>query len=173
MDEHDILTVPQGSFDLRRLHDGGDSPLRAWDAADEYVLTHLADTHLSTRGIAIVNDGHGALTVALADREPFSISDSYVSRLATIANLRRNGVDPDLVEMTASVEQLFDRDEISIAIIKVPKSLGLLDHQLRQLRSRLGTDAVVIGAGMTRHIHSSTIESFESAIGPTTHVAGP
>ncbi len=32
------LTVPQGSFTLRRFSADQYTPLRAWDAADEYLL---------------------------------------------------------------------------------------------------------------------------------------
>jgi 16S rRNA (guanine1207-N2)-methyltransferase len=44
----------------------------------------------------------------------------------------------------------------------------MLEYQLYALRGLLHHDTRIIAAGMARHIHSSTLELFESIIGPTT-----
>jgi len=69
------VDVPQGQFEIQRIPHDPRSPLRAWDAADEYVLAHIAelDEHgrvPSDARILIANDSFGALGVGLADRSP-------------------------------------------------------------------------------------------------------
>ncbi len=166
MTDPDLFTVPQGSFALSRLHDAPGSPLRAWDAADAYVLDHLGSVDLHGRSVAIVNDAHGALTVALAEHRPTVMSDSFVAHLATVANLQRNGFRVDAATAASTLDPV--APGIDLAIVKVPKSIALLDHQLRALAPHLTADAVVVGAGMTRHVHASTLDAFERSIGPTT-----
>ena len=53
-------------------------------------------------------------------------------------------------------------------LIKIPKSQALLEHQLYALRPLLHHDTRIVAAGMARHIHSSTLELFDSIIGPST-----
>ena len=59
-----ILEVPQGRFEIDRHPPRPRQPLRAWDAADEFVLTWAAEQVLP-EPIVVVNDGFGALSIAL------------------------------------------------------------------------------------------------------------
>ncbi len=160
------LSVPQGDFDLARHPVRPRETLRAWDAADEYLLQHVADEGVDLEGtVLLVNDGSGALATALATHEPSLWSDSYMSHLAATANLERNG-RRDAVEMLASIDPL--PDEVDVALVKIPKSLSLLEDQLHRLRGALHPGSVVVGAAMTKHVHNSTIDLFERLVGPTT-----
>lgn len=160
-----VLTVPQGSFDLFRAHHDPSQPLRAWDAADELVLTHLAEAEVGGDRWLVVNDGHGALATALATRGPVSWTDSAVAMAATRDNVARNGIDRTAVELLASTD---DPDgAFDVVIVKVPRTLALLEDQLHRLRPHLHDASTVIGAGMTKDVHRSTIALFEAAIGPT------
>lgn len=161
----DVLMVPQGTFRLHRAHHDPGAPLRAWDAADELALTHLHEVGAPGERWLLVDDGHGALATALAVRRPTSWTDSVVAMAATRANLERNDIEPALVALAASTE---DPDgPFDVAVIKVPRTLALLEDRLRRLRPQLHEASVVVGAGMTRAVHRSTIAAFESAIGPT------
>ncbi len=51
--------------------------------------------------------------------------------------------------------------------MRVPKSLALLEDQLRRLRRGLHHGTTVVGAGMVKEIHTSTLRLFEELIGPT------
>ena len=82
------LTVPQGSFQLARFPIRNNEKLRAWDAADEYVLqtfSELPDTQ--PQSILILNDGCGALSVVLAKTPLFQtvqmMSDSWLAHSTT------------------------------------------------------------------------------------------
>lgn len=163
----DALSVPQGTFTVRRRHDDPTGSLRAWDAADEYVLDHLATEIADSRRWLVVNDGFGVLAVAGAasGHAVASWTDSSVAHTATIENLERNGVDPGSVDLVPATT--IPTGPVEVVVVKVPKTLAHLEHQLHRLRPLLHPGSVVVGAGMTRHIHRSTIEVFERTIGPT------
>ena len=178
-----FMESPQGKFDLVRFPHRGNKTLRAWDAADEYVLHFVAEkesagagpsdepvtspqTDPSTANILILNDAFGALSVALADRAPQMLSDSYLSHLAVGKNLVRNALKADAVRLLGSLEE--PEGPLAVVLVKVPKALALLEDQLHRIRPLLTPDTLIVGAGMTRNIHTSTIELFEKIIGPTT-----
>ena len=77
--------------------------LQAWEAADEYLLQQVNDVDGLT---LIFNDGFGALACALAERNPVSINDSFISELATRHNLRMNGIDEESVRFQDSLSPL-------------------------------------------------------------------
>lgn len=77
--------------------------LQAWEAADEYLLQQVNDVDGLT---LIFNDGFGALSCALAERNPVSINDSFISELATRHNLRMNGIDEESVRFQDSLSPL-------------------------------------------------------------------
>jgi len=160
------LLVPQGEFELRR--NPPDSSLQAWDAADEFLLNHIDEIQLVTRNsrILIVNDAFGALAVALAAYPVYSWNDSFMAQQALRDNLLLNGYDPEQVRINAAIE--FPSVQVDCILLKVPKMLSLLEHQLYSLRPLMHRDSTLVAAGMARHIHKSTLELFETILGPTT-----
>jgi 23S rRNA (guanine1835-N2)-methyltransferase len=166
VDDRKTLLLPQGEFELVR--NPADDSLQAWDAADEFLLNHLHEIQLlSGHGkLLILNDAYGALAVALANCPVYSWNDSYLSQQALRENLLANGYPADQVKTNTGVD--FPMAEVDFVLIKIPKSLALLEHQLYALRSILHHDSKIFAAGMSRHIHKSTLELFERILGPTT-----
>lgn len=181
------FSAPWGDLDLTRFPAEPREQLRAWDAADDYLLRHLADSgaDASTGGgpvdlsgaVVVVGDRWGALTTALARWRPTQISDSFLGQQATRANLLRNAPDAfgndgegDEGDQN-SVRLLSTRDtppdRIDVLLVRVPKSLALLEDQLHRLAPGVHAGTVVIGAGMTTEIHTSTLKLFERILGPT------
>jgi len=144
------------------------NPLQAWEAADEYLLQQLDDTEI--RGpVLILNDAFGALSCALAEHKPYSIGDSYISELATRENLRLNGIDESSVKFLDRTASPADYpQQPGVVLIKVPKTLALLEQQLRALRKVVTSDTRIIAGAKARDIHTSTLELFEKVLGPTT-----
>lgn len=142
-----------------------ESPLQAWDAADEYLLRQVADTPVDGPTF-IFNDTFGALACALVGAEIYSISDSWMGQLATGHNLKINGIDEDAVHFLDSLSPL----PITPArvLIKIPKTLALLEHQLRSLRRVITAETQVIAAGKVKDIHTSTLQLFARVLGATT-----
>ncbi|MFI5740647.1 methyltransferase [Streptomyces anulatus] len=163
------LTTSQGAFELARFPEHPRDPFRAWDAADEYLLRQLTDPETGpvdlAGTVAVVGDRWGALATALAAHRPVQISDSYLARRATLANLARNGLDQDAVRLLSSRDTPPDR--IDVLIVRVPKSLAFLEDQLHRIAPAVHAGTVVIGTGMVKEIHTSTLKLFERIIGPT------
>lgn len=171
-----IWTTGLGSFDLERHPATNNPTLRAWNAADDLVIAHLlgdenvtgdievVPTDLSGR-ILVVNDAHGALACAFADRDITSWTDSHLSELAARGNLDRNGLDAESVRFVAATDT--PEGPFDLVIVKVPKHLGLLEWQLARIAPVADSDTKIIGAAMTRHLHNSTLDLFSSMLGPT------
>ncbi|WP_030929105.1 methyltransferase [Streptomyces sp. NRRL B-24720] len=164
------LTTSQGGFDLARFPEHPRDPFRAWDAADEYLLRQLegidgAEPVDLSGAVVVVGDRWGALTTVLAGHRPVQITDSYLAQRATLANLDRNGADPDTVRLLSARDTPPER--IDVLLVRVPKSLALLEDQLHRLAPAVHAGTVVIGTGMVKEIHTSTLKLFERIIGPT------
>ncbi|EBX6582989.1 23S rRNA (guanine(1835)-N(2))-methyltransferase RlmG [Salmonella enterica subsp. enterica serovar Newport] len=154
------------SLTLKRFPQTDDvNPLLAWEAADEYLLQQLDETEI--RGpVLILNDTFGALSCALAEHSPYSIGDSYLSELGTRENLRHNGIAESSVTFLDSTAD-YPQAPV-VVLIKVPKTLALLEQQLRALRKVVTAQTRIIAGAKARDIHTSTLELFEKVLGPTT-----
>lgn len=142
-----------------------ESPLQAWDAADEYLLQQLAEQPQA--GITLLfNDTFGALGCALAGEGVYSISDSWLNQQATRQNLALNGIDECDVQLLDSLAPLPAAP--ALVVIKVPKTLALLEQQLRALREVVTPETRIIAAGKAKDIHTSTLQLFEKVLGTTT-----
>ncbi|MFF5210173.1 methyltransferase [Streptosporangium sp. NPDC000396] len=163
------LTTSRGEFDLTRFPEDPRDTLRAWDAADEYLLRHLdgidGEPADLSGTVVVVGDRWGALVTAIADHRPAQITDSFLTQEATRANLKRNGVDAEAVRLLSARDMPPGR--IDVLLIRVPKSLALLEDQLRRLAPSVHAGTVVVGTGMVTEIHTSTLKLFEQIIGPT------
>ncbi|EIB5889104.1 23S rRNA (guanine(1835)-N(2))-methyltransferase RlmG [Salmonella enterica subsp. enterica serovar Infantis] len=154
------------SLTLKRFPQTDDvNPLLAWEAADEYLLQQLDETEI--RGpVLILNDTFGALSCALAEHSPYSIGDSYLSELGTRENLRHNGIAESSVTFLDSTADYPQAP--GVVLIKVLKTLALLEQQLRALRKVVTAQTRIIAGAKARDIHTSTLELFEKVLGPTT-----
>ncbi|MGW1895544.1 methyltransferase [Streptomyces sp. NPDC002004] len=159
------LTTPWGAYALTRFPEDPRDQLRAWDAADEYLLGHLAEHGVPTGRVVVVGDRWGALTTALASHRPVQITDSWLGQQATRINLARNGAEADAAQL------LTTRDPVSgpvdVLVVRVPKSLALLEDQLRRLAPHVHRGTVVVAGGMVKEVHTSTLKVFEQVLGPT------
>ncbi len=162
-----LATFPQGRFELRRFPCQAHDPFRAWDAADEYLLHELAEKTPDTSAqLTLLNDAFGALAVALSSYHPVSISDSWLSQQATLQNLRNNTIAPEQLTLLSSLEK--PEQAIDVLLIKIPKTLALLEYQLLELRPLLKPSTCIIAAGMVKNLPKTVFNLFQRVIGPTT-----
>lgn len=163
---NDRMTTPWGELALTRFPQDPRDRLRAWDASDEYLLRHLAEREIPLSGtVVVVGDRWGALVTALAAHRPVQITDSCLTQEATRANLARHGVEPGSVRLLTTQDPPPGR--IDVLLVRVPKSLALLEDQLLRLAPSVHEDTVVVGTGMVKEIHTSTLRLFERILGPT------
>ena len=161
-----LLESPFAQLDLIRQPEQPNEPLQAFDAADEYLLNHLAEQQpvASTR-MLVLNDSFGALAASLAGKVALTSSgDSFLAALALEKNLVRNGLPFDAVTVLPASAPLpgpFDR-----VLIRVPKTLALLEEQLIRLQGQLAPGAQVIAAAMIKHLPRAAGELLERYVGP-------
>ncbi|MGW0081021.1 methyltransferase [Streptomyces sp. NPDC003393] len=160
------MTTPWGELAPSRFPEDPRDRLRAWDASDEYLLRHLAQEATDLSGtVVVVGDRWGALVTALAEHTPVQITDSFLGQEATRRNLARNGVEPGAVRLLTTQDPPPAR--IDVLLVRVPKSLALLEDQLLRLAPSLHERTVVVGTGRVKEIHTSTLALFERILGPT------
>ncbi|MXS20998.1 methyltransferase [Pseudomonas oryzihabitans] len=160
------LVSPFATLELDRQPPRRDDPLQAFDAADEYLLQQVAEGGLApaTR-VLVLNDAFGALAVSLAGHAQVTSSgDSHLAALALAANLARNGLAADAVTFVPASEAT--DGPFDLVLIRVPKTLALLEEQLIRLHGQLAPGARVIAAGMLKHLPRAAGDLLERHIGP-------
>lgn len=161
-----LLDSPFAELDLIRQPEQQNEPLQAFDAADEYLLAYLAEQQPAAQTrVLVLNDGFGALAASLAGNVLVTSSgDSFLALQALEKNLVRNGRPFDAVPTLPASEPLtgpFDR-----VLIKVPKTLALLEEQLIRLQGQLAPGAEVIAGAMIKHLPRAAGDLLERYIGP-------
>lgn len=163
------MPVRQGHFVLRRRPLRRNERLRAWDSADTYLLQEVAEEFESnpegSQRILIVNDNFGALAVALAAWSPQVWSDSYLSQWATRDNLLANGIDPAAITQVNSCAQPIG--PLDLVLLRVPKTLALLEDQLIKLKPLLKADTKVMIAGMVKAMPRRVWQILAQLLGAT------
>ncbi|QCI14724.1 methyltransferase domain-containing protein [Pseudomonas putida] len=161
-----LFTTPYAQLDLIRQPDQANAPLQAFDAADEYLLEQL---HAQAPGadcrVLVLNDSFGALAASLAGHlRVVSSGDSHLARMALEKNLARNDRAYDSVPFVPASEPWqgpFDR-----VLVRVPKTLALLEEQLIRLQGHLAPGAQVIAGAMIKHLPRAAGDLLETYIGP-------
>lgn len=160
----EVLTIDACNIrlGLERFPRDPSGTLRAWDAADEYLLgdcSTQAGQGFTARNILLVNDSFGALAIALQGIFPsatiHSWSDSYLAGRALEANLRSNGVNTGQICFHCSVD--LPMGDYDLIILKVPKQLAMLDYQLSAIVAAHRPDQQVLAAGMTKYLSRGSI----------------
>ena len=161
------LSVFSGNYSLKRLPKTTKGDLRAWDAADELLLEKVFIDDLTSHEspILIINDTFGALAVGLNQYAIHSWSDSCITHLATQENYTLNKLNNNNCKLIPSTDQL--SNTYDLVIIKIPKTLALLEDQLCHLKPHIHAKTVIIAGAMSKHIHTSTLKLFEKIIGTT------
>lgn len=149
--------------------------LQAWDSADELAIEHLND-HFDNQGgakLGIFNDDFGALGCWFSDAKPVWVSDSHIAHLSLAENLDANGVNTvidnycvaspiNALPSTAPLSTVFDW-----VVIKIPRTLALLEHQLIQLRQHVNANTRIVAAGKVKTVTKSVLGLFEKYLGET------
>jgi 16S rRNA (guanine1207-N2)-methyltransferase len=161
-----LLETPFARLDLIRQPEQPNEPLQAFDAADEYLLNHLAEQHpaADTR-VLVLNDSFGALAASLAGKvRVVSSGDSFLGFQGLDKNLMRNSLAFDAVPTVPASEPL--NGPFDCVLVRVPKTLALLEEQLIRLQGQLAPGAQVIAAAMIKHLPRAAGDLLERYIGP-------
>jgi len=80
-------------------------------------------------------------------------------------NLKNNDISENSVKLLSSLQEV--NGLLDLVIVKIPKTLALLEEQLYRIRPNLHDKTLLIGAGMVKQIHTSTLKLLERILGPT------
>jgi len=160
MNNANQLTSPFGTVQLERLPRDNSHTLRAWDAADEYLLQHLHEHYfhnkLDCQQPLIFNDSFGALGISLKDFLPVLVNDSFVSQQAAQTNLKAN--DGENLQQLDSISPL---PSAPLVILKLPKNTRYFEFQLQMLNHYLPAGTPVIIGTMVKYLSNSFFKLFE------------
>lgn len=159
------LMCPQGSFKLSRYPLLKKQTLRAWDAADEYLLDYLSENISNTPRTLIINDNFGALSIGLYAYSPSVQTDSFLSQQGLLHNLTENSLAESNIKLLNSMDALDGLYEL--VVIKVPKSHAYLEDILCKIQPHINAQTKIISAAMAKNIHTSTLKIYENIIGET------
>ena len=137
---------------LRRRPDIESGELRAWDAADRYLLDTAAEVLASCPAeVVVIGDTHGALTLgalALGAQHVRVHTDSLVAERALQSNA---------IEVGETRFSLHDLDEVctaktALVLLRLPRALDQLDAIARTVASACAAGVVVIAGNMVKHM---------------------
>ena len=161
------LTSPWGTLALYRWPRRRNDTLQAWDNADLYLLNTLAERGGQTAHdhgqTLVLNDTHGALALATQQwtGRVMSSGDSWLAQ----NNLLRNAEQNDLTAVPwvwpdESLPGSPDR-----VLMRVPKSLALLEAQLAWLSRILAEATPIWLSGMDKHLPRQLVPMMERYLG--------
>ncbi len=143
---------------LRRRPDVESAELRAWDAADRYLLDTAAPLlSAQSDAIAVIDDTHGALTIASLARGAPRVrvhQDSLVARRALDANAAHVGLAEFSHHALADVVS----PDVSLILLRLPRSLDHLDAIARTVARSAHPNAVLLAGNMLKHMTPSQNE---------------
>lgn len=141
--------------------------LQAWDAADEYLIHEVVQAYPGQPNLKtlIFNDEFGALACWFHSTDMTWVTDSYLSKQACLQNLSDNGLSDDAIEFVHGLQEISIKPDL--VLIKIPKTLALLEYQLICLQKLVSANTRIIAAGKVKAIHKSTLALFEKHLGPT------
>ena len=156
------LIHPWGTLTLYRWPRQRNEALQAWDNADRYLLNTLSERASVGGETLVVNDNHGAL--ALAASAAGGVVASGDSWLA-MDNIQRNAK----ANQIPSVPYCWPGEDLPGAadqvLMRVPKSLALLEAQLSWLSMQLAEGVPLWLSGMDKHLPRQLVPLLETYLG--------
>ncbi|MCG8393243.1 MAG: class I SAM-dependent methyltransferase [Pseudomonadales bacterium] len=157
-----VFEHPWGTLVLHRWPRRRRETLQAWDNADRYLLDTLKARAKGATSL-VVNDQQGALALGAMHHGPVQRSgDSFVADLACRKNREVNQLD-------GLPEPLWPFDTLPAppdqVLMRVPKSLALLEWQLQWLSEQLPVGAPVWLAGMDKHLPRQLVPMMQQYLG--------
>ena len=175
--------TPQGQLTLQRYPIRTSDNLRAWDAADELLISYLYDEKVleqivgnSESRVLIFDDQFGALTSVVCQAANLKknhviidvMTDSLIAETAITQNLNSNDLQSDFadvgfIDSTSTPEGSYD-----LVVYKLPKNLAYCSDVMTRLRQSMNTDTKIIGAAMVKYLPLTALALLNETLGTTT-----
>lgn len=154
---------------LVRFPDSGNPTLLPCNGADRLLLSAAPQPEEPAGTVLLLNDEHGALAAACQYQKIVSWTDSLLSQRATMLNLERNQILPEINFVTAPESPIGTYDSV---LIRVPKSIDLFEFQIRTLRLCLTGPAKIYTAAMDKHLSPRIMQILENSFTDTMRQQG-
>jgi 16S rRNA G1207 methylase RsmC len=148
------MNIQDKNYIIERHDLSEDKSLKAWSAADEYLLNTFVDLENKPNHPCIYNDRFGFLSCYLHSFKPTVILTHKSQEKAINANLEANNIQ--LLNFTNPLSSL--ENKMDFALVKIPKSLGLFQLYLEQITRNSSDDVKVVCAFMTRYFSPKYLE---------------
>jgi 16S rRNA G1207 methylase RsmC len=168
----DIFHAFGRDYSLQRYPLSNDVSLRAWDAADEYLLNSLQDQAIELSQVCVIHDHFGALTLPLAGYNPLCYGDSWLSKEALLRNLRLNSLNNDIRFAQLPEEFTAYSNHARYIIGRIPKSKRQLASLLSQLNHWAHEGTTMLLAGMDKHLSRGQFDLLGRYFGPARFYPG-
>lgn len=141
-------------YDINRHDHSQDRSLRAWSAADEYLLKKWGELEQRSDRVYLYNDRFGYLSCHLSDFSPTVVLTQKSQENAIRLNLEANGIP--LVSFSHPLASF--EEKVEVALLKMPKSFELFRLFLDQIIRNSSDNVRVVCAFMTRHFGAKMLE---------------
>ncbi|MFM2478225.1 methyltransferase [Celerinatantimonas sp. MCCC 1A17872] len=135
--------------------------LKGYNGADTLLVEHVTQHIEPSQTISIFNDDFGALSCALSDYPQVWYSDSYLAHQGVQANRADNQLAPIATHSSIAVQQ-----HSEVWLVKVPKSLSHLEHQLANISEHAKPGQPIILAAMVKYLNKGVFKLIERYLGP-------
>ncbi|MFK8012525.1 MAG: methyltransferase [Marinicellaceae bacterium] len=161
-------------LELKRFPEFKREKLRAWDAADEYLLNSFPifdhkNTPKEQDKVLIFNDAFGAICLNLLKANPNQkitfITDSINSKKGLINNANINDIDLKHINIINTLSHL--SEVYNYVIIKSPKSIDMLVYMLNKIQPHITRKCQIFIAGMVKHLPQKIWKILEHNFGET------
>jgi 16S rRNA (guanine1207-N2)-methyltransferase len=156
--DHDLAGSPHDSAltalldQLRRRPDIETAELRAWDAADRYLLDTVTPAIAHAGGaVVVIGDAHGALTLGALTLGATHVrvhTDSLVAERALLANAAESGQSGFSLHALDEVMT----PETRLVLLRLPRALDQLDALAREAARAGHGEVVLIAGNMLKHM---------------------
>lgn len=151
------MNIEKEKYNIERYDLSLDKSLRAWSAADEYLLQTIDTLEKKPNHLGIYNDRFGFLGCHLQAHTPTIILTQKSQEKAIQANLKTNNIPAlNFSNPLSTLESKMD-----FALINVPKSLELFELFLEHISQNSTQDVSVVCAFMTRNFSPKLVSIAE------------
>lgn len=172
MQNRDTFEALEKSYILQRYPFKKNDDLRAWDAADLYLLNTLSELDINLSGLCIINDNFGALSIPLLQHKPLCYNDSWISREAMYKNIELNNLNKSLVFLPFAEDFKEHENTAEVIIGRVPKSKNQLAFLLQLLNAWAKPGCKLLLAGMDKHLSKGQYDLVAQYFGPSRFYPG-
>ena len=154
-------TFHNNSFNIVRYPHTGNRSLRAWSAADEYLIKAIEDFGLEGKNLMIQNDQFGFLGCCLNEYAPITVINNKSQEKAYQLNFANNGLNLSEIDFRNPLSEIdsdSNRKAFDICLLKIPKSLDLFQLYIQQAAKVIKEDGVIFAAFMTRHFSPQLLQ---------------